>query len=138
MLALILLLFFQLPVGGPTQVNNPDYPLQVQVVQRNQTRQGRVIKAFGRANLFGQAGTPEQGFDYEADCDVILMVSHGPERYSARWKKPGLQLEILYSKIGTGKSNKCTVKTDPKQFIYAVDERNHIIVTRPLPPTPQP
>jgi hypothetical protein len=63
------------------------------------------------------------------------MVSHGDEVYSARWKKPNTELEMLVSKMGTGKSEKCTVKADLKPFVYYWDA-NHLIQTRPLADKP--
>ena len=130
LLGLILMAGLQLPVGAPTQVQNPAYPLRVKIVTRGQTRSGYRIRAFGRADLLGQASPPEQGFDFQADCDVILMITHGSEAYSARWKKPGRELEILLSEMGSDKSRKCTMKTDLKPFVYAIVDRT--LVTQPL------
>jgi hypothetical protein len=60
------------------------------------------------------------------------MVTHGDERYSARWKKQDKELEFLVSKIGTGKAQKCTVKADLHQFVY--EFQNGAVVTKPLAP----
>jgi hypothetical protein len=40
-------------------------------------------------------------------------------------------MEMLVSKIGTGKSSKCTLKTDLKQFIYVMSPDGKI-TTRPM------
>jgi len=105
----------QVTVGGPTEVQDPNYPLKVRILERNVTR-GFSIRTWGRADLYTDGKA--QGFDYQADCDMVFMVSRGDERYSARWKKPNMELEMLVSKMGTGKNSKCTVKADLKPFVY--------------------
>jgi len=82
---------------------------------------------WGRADI---VAPQQQGFDYESDCSEVFMVSHGEELYSARWKKQDQQLEMLVSRMGTGKSNKCVLKADLKPYIYEFE--NGGIVTRPL------
>ncbi|MGB6544469.1 MAG: hypothetical protein WBE97_02485 [Candidatus Acidiferrales bacterium] len=124
--------FAQVDVGGPTQTQDPNYPLQVLILGRN-TSHGYYggWHVWGRADLF--TGQQEQGFDYESDCGRLFMVSHGDERYSARWKKPNEQLEMLVSKIGTGKSDKCVLKADMKPFVYEYDHGSEgHTVTRPM------
>jgi len=60
------------------------------------------------------------------------MVTHGDERYSARWKKQGKELEMLVSLVGTGKSEKCVVKADLQQFVYEYENGSSgTIVTKP-------
>ena len=124
------LVLAQVSVGGPTQVQDPAYPLRIRVITRNVSRSfNGGVKMWGRADLFG---TTEQGFDYEADCgDLLLMVTHGDERYSAKWKKQDRELEVLISKVGTGKNNKCTVKADLKPFTYETQRGE--VITKPLP-----
>lgn len=62
------------------------------------------------------------------------MVTHGDERYSARWKKQDRELEMLVSRVGSGKSNKCSVKTDLQRFVYEFEEGTRgPVVTKPLP-----
>jgi hypothetical protein len=131
MRALILLLlvaFPQVPVGGPTQVQDPAYPLKVRILERNTSRSAYGMRMWGRADL---TLPQEQGFDYESDCSMLFMVSHGDELYSARWKKQDKELEMLVSKMGTGKSEKCTVKADLKPYIYYWDKG--IMQTKPMP-----
>jgi hypothetical protein len=119
----------QLTVGGPTQVQDPAYPLRVRVLGRNSSRSGYgAMRVWGRADL---VVPQEQGFDYESDCNVLFMVSYGDELYSARWKKQDKELEMLVSKMGTGKSEKCTVKADLKPYVYFWDS-NHLMQTKPL------
>src|SRR5579862_8181434 len=126
-LILLLFLFPQLPVGGPTQVQDPAYPLRVRILERNGSRSSYGMRMWGRANI---TVPQEQGFDYESDCSMVFMVSHGDEVYSARWKKQDKELEMLVSKMGTGKSEKCTVKADLKPFVYYYDKG--VIQTRPI------
>ena len=62
------------------------------------------------------------------------MVTHGDERYGARWKKQDRELEMLVSRVGTGKVNKCTIKTDLQQFVYEYENgTSGPVVTKPLP-----
>ena len=126
-LMLLLLALPQLPVGGPTQVEDPAYPLRIRILERNGTRSGYNLRMWGRADI---TVPREQGFDYESDCSMVFMVSHGDEVYSARWKKQDKELEMLVSKMGTGKSEKCTVKADLKPFVYFYDKGG--IQTRPM------
>jgi len=122
----------QVSVGGPTQNPDPNYPLRVQILGRN-TERGYYSgwHVWGRADLF--TGQQEQGFDYDSQCGQLFMVSYGDERYSARWKKPDEELEILVSKIGTGKADKCVLKADLKTYIYEYDPgSNGRVITKPL------
>ena len=121
----------QVNVGGPTDVQDPAYPLRVRILTRNGTRGPGGIRMWGRADLF--LDQQEQGFDYESTCDELLMVTHGDERYSARWKKQDKELEMLVSKVGTGKANKCVVKADLQHFVYEYERgTSGPVVTKPL------
>jgi hypothetical protein len=82
---------------------------------------------WGRADLMEPQ---KQGFDYESDCGEVFMVTHGDEVYSARWKKQDKELEMLVSRMGTGKSDECVLKADPKPYVYAYE--NGVIVTKPM------
>lgn len=122
----------QVSVGGPTPGQDPNYPLKVRILTRNASRGPSDMRMWGRADLFGGAQA-EQGFDYESTCDEVVMVTHGDERYSARWKKQDRELEMLLSKVGSGKANKCSVKTDLQQFVYEFENgARGAVVTRPL------
>jgi hypothetical protein len=122
----------QVSVGGPTPGQDPNYPLRVRIVTRNTSRGQYGMRMWGRADLFGGAQA-EQGFDYESTCDEVVMVTHGDERYSARWKKQDRELEMLLSKVGSGKANKCSVKTDLQQFVYEFENgTSGAVVTKPL------
>jgi hypothetical protein len=120
----------QVSVGGPTQAQDPAYPLRVRILTRNTSRGPYGMRMWGRADLFGQQ---EQGFEYESTCDEVLMVTHGDERYSARWKKQDKELEMLVSRVGTGKANKCAVKADLQQFVYEFKNGSSgPVVTKPM------
>jgi len=120
----------QVEVGGPTPVQDPAYPLRVRILTRNGTRGQSGIRMWGRADLFSPK---EQGIDYETTCSEVLMVTDGDERYSARWKKPDKELEMLLSKVGTGKANKCVVKVDLQQFVYEFERgTSGAVVTKPM------
>jgi hypothetical protein len=123
----VLFLLSQVPVGGPTQVQDPNYPLRVRILERNTHRQNGSMRMWGRGDLIAQS---EQVFDYESTCGELFMVSHGDELYSARWKKQDRELEMLVSKMGTGKSEKCTLKADLKPFVYV--RSDHGITTKPM------
>jgi hypothetical protein len=121
----------QMDAGGPTHVQDPAYPLKVRILTRN-TSQGAYggMRMWGRADLFGQQ---EQGFDFESTCGEVFTVTKDDERYSARWKKQDKELEILISRVGTGKSSKCVMKADLQKFVYEFENGNSgSIVTKPL------
>lgn len=129
MLATLLLALPQV-VGGPTQVADPAYPLHIRILGRNVARTANgSTRVWGRGDIFEPS---EQGFDYETDCSIVFMRSEGEERYSGRWKKQDKEIEILVSRIGTGKSDKCVLRTDLKPFIYDVDYDRHMVVTKPM------
>ena len=128
-LLLPVLLALAQAVVGPTQVQDPSYPLKVRILERNANRRdGEVVRSWGRADLID--GQQEQGFDFESDSSELLMVSHGDETYGARWKKQDRELEMLGSKIGTGKSSKYVLKADLKPYVYIV--QNGTIATKPM------
>jgi hypothetical protein len=132
LLAILVLAFTQMVnVGGPTQVQDPAYPLHVRILQRSGERRNGAMRVWGRGDI---ESPKEQGFDYQSDCDVLFMVSHGDEFYSARWKKQDKELEMLVSRMGTGKAEKCTVKADLKPFVYVRGQTTGEIVTKPIAP----
>ncbi|HEY7792137.1 MAG TPA: hypothetical protein VIC33_16610 [Vicinamibacterales bacterium] len=84
LLALVLLLLLQAPIGGPTQVPDPAYPLRIRILQRNTVHHGGfAIRSWGRADFLDVAGKPSQGFDDESTCGTLFMVNHGQEAYAA-------------------------------------------------------
>lgn len=119
----------QVSVGVPSQVQDPSYPLKVRIIDRAIDQSDDAVSTWGRADLYD--GQKVQGFDYQADCNMVLMMSHGDERFSARWKKRDRKLELLVSKIGSSKSAKCAVKANLQPFVYEFEKG--VIVTMPLP-----
>jgi hypothetical protein len=132
-LVLLLIAFAQMNVGAPTQGQDPAYPLRLRVLTRNSSGGGGyynpVVRTWGHADLYD--GQKEQAVEYDADCEEVVMATKGPERYSARWKKQDKQIEILLSRIGTGKADRCTVKIDLQPFVYEFDHGE--VITRPIP-----
>jgi hypothetical protein len=122
----------QVNVGGPADVQDPNYPLRVRLLTRNTSHGPYGYRTWGRADLFSPQ---EQAFDFETTCDEVIMVTRGDERYSARWKKQDKELEMLVSKMGTGKADKCTVKADMHQFVYEYERgTSGAVITKPLAP----
>ena len=122
----------QVNVGGPTATQDPAYPLKVRILERNVDRSKFAVRSWGRADLYD--GQKVQGFDYQTDCNLIVMTSQGDERFSARWKKQDKELEMLVSKIGAAKSQKCEVKANLQPFVYEFE--GGVIVTEPPPGAP--
>jgi len=131
-LACVSPVFAQASVAAPAQKRDPNYPLQVLILGRNTSHDPNGgFWVWGSADLF--SGQEEQGFEYQSDCGQLFTVSYADNRFSARWKKSNEQLEIVVSKVGTGKSEKCEMKAELKQFVYEFDpgQQGHVI-TRPL------
>lgn len=123
----------QVNVGGPTEVQDPAYPLKVRIMERNTDRSRFGVRSWGRADLYD--GPKVRGFDYQTDCNVIVMTSQGDERFSARWKKQDKELEMLVSKIGAAKPQRCVVKANLQPFVYEFE--GGAIVTEPPPDAPE-
>lgn len=94
--------------------NLSDFPLRVHVYQANarthySNRMVDFIDGEGRANLFEQS--EPRGFDFNYRCDDRVLYSSGYETYPARWKKPGLVLEMLLPVMGkTNAYSACELK----------------------------
>ncbi len=102
--------------------NPADYPLRIHIFSRSQTSFYHhewldAAKGEGRANLF--EGSDVHGVDFNYDCEHKLRASFGYETYSARWKKPGKKLEVLFPVFGkTNAYWTCDLNTDVKDFTY--------------------
>jgi hypothetical protein len=122
---------WQYPItpDGPTDVQNPEFPLRVQILAANWRHNPFGTSEWGR----GDIEVPQrQGFEYNGDCWVPFTATRGAEVYSARWKKQGKRLELLVGKVGSNnKSDRCELKVDLKPFTYERGE-NGLIVTRPI------
>ena len=100
--------------------NPADYPLRISIFQHSSyshyygpygIRSLYEVDGEGRANLF-ENGEP-RGFDFRYNCSNRLMNSAGDETFRARWKKPGMELEMLLpAQAGT-----CTLKVEMKDGI---------------------
>ena len=128
-LALVSGALAQVSVGSPAQTEDPKYPLKIRIMERNVVRSRFAVRSWGRADLYD--GQKVHGFDYQTDCNIIVMTSRGDERFSARWKKQDQELEMLVTKIGAAKPEKCVVKANLQPFVYEFE--SGAITTEPLP-----
>ena len=124
--------FAQSNVGSPTQAQDPAYPLKIRILERNVARTRIAARSWGRADIYD--GQSVQGFDYQTDCNILVMTSRGDERFSARWKKQDKELEMLVTRIGASKPEKCVVKANLQPFVYEFE--SGAIATEPLPEAP--
>jgi hypothetical protein len=105
-------------------LNTADYPLRVHIFQHTghshyyrRTHSLELVDGEGRANLY-ENGFPH-GFDFGYRCDERLMNSVGYETYYARWKKPGVTLDVLHPVMGKpGAADTCELKVEMKNIAY--------------------
>ncbi len=93
--------------------NPAEYPLRVHIFAHNGVshyywRALDAVDGEGRANLF-ENGEPK-AVDFRYHCDHRLMNSPGFDTYPAKWKKPGVELQILQPAGG----GKCDLHVDVK------------------------
>ena len=122
--SLCTLLVAALLATGPAHADkNPEnFPLRLHIFTRTEhTHYHRGIEEAsqgdGRANLF--ANGEVHAVDFHFDCGNKIENSVGFETYSAKWKKPGKQLTVLFPVFG--KSDKfftCDLDTDVKDIAY--------------------
>jgi hypothetical protein len=114
--------------------NPADYPLRIHILGKNQTtfyhnRFPDEAKGEGRANIF--ENSEARGVDFTFDCSEKLKASFGFESYPARWKKPNQELIVLLPVFGkTGSYFTCNLKTDVKDFAYAM--HNGKMISEPV------
>jgi hypothetical protein len=103
--------------------NPADYPLRVHIFSHNSyshywgpggIRTLNEVDGEGRANLY-ENGEPK-GMDFRYNCDSRIMNSAGYETYMAKWKKPGVELQILMPAGG----GKCDLHVDVKPNVVYV------------------
>ena len=103
--------------------NPADYPLRVHIFSHNSyshysgpsgIRSLDVVDGEGRANLY-ENGEPK-GMDFRYHCDSRIMNSAGYETYLAKWKKPGVELQVLLPAGG----GKCDLHVDVKPNVVYV------------------
>jgi hypothetical protein len=105
--------------------NHADYPLRVHIFSHNSVshyhwRSLDEVDGEGRANLY-ENGEPK-GMDFRYQCDNRLMNSAGYETYLAKWKKPGVELQILMPAGG----GKCDLRVDVKPNVVYVRHKNSL------------
>lgn len=110
--------------------NPADFPLRVHIFTHNSVshywgpggaRSLNDVDGEGRANLFenGEA----HGFDFRYNCGSRLMNSAGYETYVARWKKPGMTLELLLpARAGT-----CDLQVDVKPDVVYIRHKGSLL-----------
>jgi hypothetical protein len=99
--------FLLLPAAAFAAHNPADYPLRVHIYKHTGVshysgwggaRSLQGVDGEGRANLY--ENSRPRGFDFHYECDDRLMNSSGFDTYPARWKKPGVELELLLEATG--------------------------------------
>jgi len=114
--------------------NPADYPLRFHIYGLNQTtfyqnRSAEEAKGEGRGDLF--EGGEAKGVDFSYECSEKLKTSFGFESYPAKWHKPGKEITVLLPVFGkTGSFFTCNLKTDVKDFAYAM--RNGGLISVPV------
>jgi hypothetical protein len=118
--AVFLLIATAAYAGSP---NPAEYPLRVHIYSHNGVshywgpggaRSLDEVDGEGRANLY-ENGEPK-GLDFRYHCDHRLMNSFGYETYLAKWKKPGVELQVLLPAGG----GKCDLRVDVKPDVVYV------------------
>jgi hypothetical protein len=136
---LYLMLQMQAP-AVPAIVSDPDYPLRVQLAQTGSGGSLNRVTAWGHGNVLGP---PAQGFDYTADCNERFAPRPEANQYfRARWKKPGLKLEILIQQFGSERITVCELKIAMQEQPYdlnpSVPRITMMAPARPAVPVTEP
>jgi len=117
----------------PAIVSDPDYPLRVQVAQAGASTSFNQTSSWGHGNVLGQ---PSEGFDYTADCNQrFAFRPEGEQYFRARWKKPGLKLEILIQPFGSDRIKACELKVVMQEQAY---DLNPVLPRTPMLPLARP
>ena len=111
--------FLCVPSMVEAKRNIADYTRRVHVYGTNWNHNGTGYHAFGRANLFDEQGVPH-GVEFTYDCADHLMGSSGNEAYPAKWKKPGLSIEVVFGEIGQrpDEFHECEFKVAMKSYVF--------------------
>ena len=107
------------PMQAATR-NPADYPLRVHIYDKHQHRNKRFHSYIGdgRGNII--EGDQVNGMEYTFDCLDHFRDSEADEDYPAKWKKPGLSLELLMGVIGSDdKTRTCELKVALKEYVFA-------------------
>jgi hypothetical protein len=116
--------------------HNPEnYPLRVHVyaasnrVFYSSNHSVEFVDGDGKGNLF--ENSEPKGFDFSFRCSREVTYSSGYETYPARWKKPGVSLEILLPIMGKpNATDACELKVLMKDAM-AYHTRNGVIYEEP-------
>jgi hypothetical protein len=129
-LALLYLMLQSQAPAVPAIVSDPDYPLRVQLAQTGSSTSFNRTSAWGHGNVLGP---PAQGFDYTADCNERFAPRpEGDQYFRARWKKPGLRLEILVQQFGSERITTCELKIAVQEQPYELNPSVPRMATMPL------
>lgn len=102
--------------------NPDDYPLLVHIYDKHQhhvqqTRHFYTYIGNGRGNI--TEGDQIHAMEYNFDCVDSFLTSEAGEDYPAKWKKPGLSLELLMGVIGSDtKTRTCVLQVALKDYIF--------------------
>ncbi|WP_187290229.1 hypothetical protein [Terriglobus saanensis] len=73
-------------------------------------------------------GGEAKGVDFSFECSEKLKPSFGYETYPAKWHKPGKEITVLLPVFGkTGSFFTCNLKTDVKDFAYAMRSGGRLV-----------
>ena len=104
-------------LGAPR--NPVDYPLRVHIYDKHQSHSAkyRTYTGHGRGNVID--GGQINAMEYNFVCYDEFLVSEAGEDYPAKWKKPGLSLELLMGVIGSDtKTRTCELKVALKDYVF--------------------
>jgi hypothetical protein len=103
--------------------NPEDYPLRVHIYDKHEhrTRPGRAFAytyaGHGRGNVID--GDEIHAMEYDYNCVDSFLVSEAGEDYPAKWKRPGLSLELLIGVIGSDtRTHACELKVALKDYVF--------------------
>jgi hypothetical protein len=139
-IALLYLLLQSQAPAVPAIVSDPNYPLHVQLAQTGSSMSFNKMNAWGHGNVLGP---PAEGFDYTADCNQpFASRPEGNQYFRARWKKPGLKLEILIQEFGSERIVACELKVAMQEQAYELNPAGSrlamMALARPAVPVTQP
>jgi hypothetical protein len=100
------------PEDNPLLVHNYD-----KQQRRNKQFHSYIYVGHGSGNLTEDGQT--QGMEYTFSCLDEFLKSETGEDYPARWKKPGLSLELLMGVVGSDtKTRTCELKVALKDYVF--------------------
>jgi hypothetical protein len=77
-----------------------------------------IYRVNGQGNIMD--GSAAHAFDFKYENDRAIRFTAPNQTYSARWKKPGRELEVMAPDIGReGKYITCVMETSVREGVYA-------------------